>query len=109
MAKATTFPADDDPGWYTADVWDCAKCGLKRISPECKTCLVCDAPQPEGSVYQGECWGMKLASDPKIKLSDLPRRNLIQGPRDQSLADIREIKDHAFFDRMRKFQGEEDD
>ena len=98
---------DDDPGWYEADVWDCIECGVHKIADDCLDCPGCLAKQPEGSVYKGRCWGMKIVSNPTIKLTDLPLRSLIRAPRDQSLADLREIKDVDFFNAIRKFQGEE--
>ena len=86
--KITKFPPEDDPGWFETDVWDCPECGLGRMVPEVETCLVCEHPQPEGAVYLGRCWGMKVTSDPTIKLSELPARPLIRGSRGESLADI---------------------
>jgi|AntRauTorckE6833_2_1112554.scaffolds.fasta_scaffold10758_6 hypothetical protein len=85
--KATTFPPPDDPGWFLANVWDCSACGVGRISEECLTCVSCDAPRPEGAVYEGRCWGMKIDTDPTINLRDLPSRPLITSPRGESLQD----------------------
>ena len=75
--NVTTFPPEDDPGWFEADVWDCSECGVKKIAADCPDCPGCLAAQPEGSVYRGRCWGMKLQENPKVSLTDLPRRNLI--------------------------------
>ncbi len=72
--KATTFPPEDDPGWFEADVWDCPECGIKKIAADCPDCPGCLAPQPEGSVYRGRCWGMRLTENPEVSLLDLPRR-----------------------------------
>ncbi|MCH9836346.1 hypothetical protein K0U83_11825 [bacterium] len=72
--KATTLFPKDDPGWFEADVWDCLKCGVNTIAEDCTACPGCLAPQPEGSVYRGRCWGMRLTENPEVSLLDLPRR-----------------------------------
>jgi hypothetical protein len=92
--KVIRRPKDDD-GWYDTDVWDCPnpECKLTRMSPEVETCLLCNTPQPEGAVYVGRCWGIKMVQDPTIKLTDLPRHPLIRGPRSESLKNIRDISD----------------
>ena len=126
--KVTTFPPEDDPGWFEADVWGC-KCGVKKIAEDCPECPGCLAPQPEGSVYRGRCWGMKLpeiltlttgtplfpykGANFKVSLADLPRRE----PKEevcehcgatytglshcQSLTQIKEIDDYAIQPRHR--------
>ena len=109
--KVTTFPPEDDPGWFEADVWDC-KCGVKKIAEDCPECPGCLAAQPEGSVYRGRCWGMKLPENPKVSLADLPRRE----PKEevcehcgatytglfhcQSLTQIKEVDDSEFIGRF---------
>ena len=72
--KVTTFPTEDDPGCFEADVWDCPACGVTKIAEDCAECPGCLAAQPEGSVYRGRCWGMKLPENPKVSLADIPRR-----------------------------------
>lgn len=98
--RATRFPPDDDPGWYETNVWDCPSCGLRLMAPEVETCLVCDFPQPEGAVYLGRCWGMRVPEDAAIKLTELPARPLIRSPRDQSLASIQDASDKDVFDDL---------
>ena len=99
--KVTRFPPDDDPGWYEADIWDCPECNVTKIAADCPDCPGCLCLQPEGAVYRGKCWGMKMESDPLIKLSDLKPRPLISGPRGESLADIKEIDDEDFLVALR--------
>ena len=70
----TTFPAEDDPGWFEADVWDCPVCVVKKIAEDCPECPGCFASQPKGAVYRGRCWGFTLPENPKVSLADLPRR-----------------------------------
>jgi hypothetical protein len=106
--KATTFPPEDDPGWFEADVWDCLKCGVKTIAADCPDCPGCLAPQPEGSVYRGRCWGMRLTENPQVSLLDLPRREPKEEVCDhcgatytglshcQSLSQIKEVDDDFF-------------
>ena len=72
--KVTTSPAEDDPGWFEANVWDCPACGVTKIAEDCTECPGCLAAQPKGSVYRGRCWGMKLPENPKVSLADIPRR-----------------------------------
>ena len=51
--KVTTFPPEDDPGWFEADVWDCP-CGVKKIAEDCPECPGCGCPQGPGP---GEGYG----------------------------------------------------
>jgi len=94
-------PCQFDPDWHDTNVWDCPdpKCGVTRMCPEVKTCLLCDTPQPEGAVYLGRCYRIKMSTDPTFKLTDLPSRPLIKTPRDQSLANVRQnaAQDAALF------------
>lgn len=106
--KATTFPPEDDPGWFEADVWDCPECGIKKIAADCPDCPGCLAPQSEGSVYRGRCWGMRLTENPQVSLLDLPRREPKEEVCDhcgatytglfhcQSLSQIKEVDDDFF-------------
>ena len=78
--EVTRFPLEDDPGWYETDIWDCSnpECGPKKMVPEVEECLLCGTPQPEGAVYRGRCWGMRIQSDPSLSFGP-PRRPLIKG------------------------------
>jgi hypothetical protein len=80
--KVTTFPPEDDPGWYEADVWDCPACGVGKIYSECLECPGCLAAQPPGSVYRGRCWGYVLPEKPTLSLLDVKVRPLIRSQDD---------------------------
>lgn len=101
--EVSRWPPEDDPGWYEADVWDCPKCGVTKIDAECVLCPGCLAKKPEGEdvVYRGRCWGMKLVENPEVKLTDLKLRPLVEGPRDETLENIKDIDDEDFLAALR--------